>query len=116
MQRWGRFSRTIASSPSVRFSCAPTSRSPGRRLGRVQCDFDPGLNGPLRAAAEWAVSAAGEPARGHLAEVFEQRAYELWLETVVDEARVLAEFDGDEHADLTEKFRELDRLWIKADS
>jgi very-short-patch-repair endonuclease len=70
--------------------------------------------GPLRAAAAWALSPAGRPARGTLAQVFEQRAYELWLQTVVDEARALAEFHGDEHAELRERFRQLDRLWIEA--
>ena len=70
--------------------------------------------GPLKAAADWAVSPAGRTAGGTLAALFEQRWYELWLEHVVDECPTLAEFHGDEHADVVDRFGDLDRHWIDA--
>ena len=70
--------------------------------------------GMLGAAATWAVSPAARDARGKLAQVFERRIYELWIESVIDEAPVLADFHGEDHAVILERFRELDRLWIEA--
>ena len=70
--------------------------------------------GMLGAAATWAVSPAARDARSKLAEVFERRIYELWIESVIDEAAVLADFHGEDHAVILERFRELDRLWIEA--
>ena len=68
----------------------------------------------LGAAATWAVSPAARDARGKLADVFERRIYELWIESVIDEAPVLADFHGEDHAVILDRFRELDRLWIEA--
>jgi very-short-patch-repair endonuclease len=70
--------------------------------------------GFLEPAATWAVSPAGAPARGRLAEVFERRIYELWIEGAIDESPILADFHGEDHAVTLERFQELDRLWIEA--
>jgi very-short-patch-repair endonuclease len=70
--------------------------------------------GMLGAAATWAVSPAAREARGKLTDAFERRIYELWTESVIDEAPVLADFHGEDHAVVLDRFRELDRLWIEA--
>lgn len=68
----------------------------------------------LEPVAAWAVSAGARAARGKLAEVFERRLYELWIEGVIDEIPILADFHGEDHAVVLDRFRELDRLWIEA--
>jgi very-short-patch-repair endonuclease len=70
--------------------------------------------GTLNAFSVWALSEHGKAARGNLAAVFERRFYELWLEAVVDESGILADFHGDEHDEALERFKALDRLWIEA--
>jgi hypothetical protein len=80
----------------------------------LQAVWTPLRDGPLSAAAAWALSPSGHGARGNLAGVFEQRFHELWLASVIDESPMLAEFRGEEHAEALERFKQLDRMWIEA--
>jgi very-short-patch-repair endonuclease len=79
-----------------------------------QAIWTPLRAGPLSEAAAWALSPAGKGARGNLAGVLERRFYEIWLEGVIDESKILSDFHGEEHSEALERFKQLDRLWIEA--